>query len=203
MDGMQVTMTLEASFHREGDVVIAAFPALDIASQGADHDEAAQNLIEAAQLFFESCFERGVLTEVLKSLGFEPAHGRLSRTTSGEHLTVPPQSPRRPAWFPRLSPVRWSDLASFFEYHGFTRDRVKGSHLSMVAPGNPASDRDTDAYRRRGGSDSKQFADRWSQSRGSFGVVGKCADQGYFPVPKHLRWISPRSTQTLGKWRER
>jgi predicted RNA binding protein YcfA (HicA-like mRNA interferase family) len=35
---------------------------------------------------------------------------------------------------PRLSPVDWKVLVEFFEYHGFTRDRMKGSHLSMVRP---------------------------------------------------------------------
>lgn len=35
---------------------------------------------------------------------------------------------------PRLSPVDWQLLARFFEQHGFTRERIKGSHLSMVRP---------------------------------------------------------------------
>jgi predicted RNA binding protein YcfA (HicA-like mRNA interferase family) len=35
---------------------------------------------------------------------------------------------------PRLTPVDWQLLARFFEQHGFTRERIKGSHLSMVRP---------------------------------------------------------------------
>jgi predicted RNA binding protein YcfA (HicA-like mRNA interferase family) len=36
---------------------------------------------------------------------------------------------------PRLTPVDCNQLARFFESHGFTRDRQKGSHLSMVKKG--------------------------------------------------------------------
>ena len=35
---------------------------------------------------------------------------------------------------PRLPPIKWQDLAKFFEHHGFIRDRIKGSHLCMVRP---------------------------------------------------------------------
>lgn len=35
---------------------------------------------------------------------------------------------------PRLTPVDCELLARFFEAHGFTRSRMKGSHLSMVRP---------------------------------------------------------------------
>lgn len=35
---------------------------------------------------------------------------------------------------PRLTPVNCEQLARFFEHHGFTRQRQKGSHLSMTRP---------------------------------------------------------------------
>lgn len=36
---------------------------------------------------------------------------------------------------PALKPVDWQTLARVFELDGFTRDRVKGSHLCMTKPG--------------------------------------------------------------------
>jgi hypothetical protein len=47
--------------------------------QGRDQEEAVRNLIEAAQLFIESCFERNVLDEVLKNCGFAPGRPRTER----------------------------------------------------------------------------------------------------------------------------
>ena len=35
----------------------------------------------------------------------------------------------------KLAPVDCERLIRFFEHHGFTRRRQKGSHLSMVKPG--------------------------------------------------------------------
>ena len=36
---------------------------------------------------------------------------------------------------PKLAPVDCEQFAQFFEHHGFTRRRQKGSHLSLVKPG--------------------------------------------------------------------
>jgi predicted RNase H-like HicB family nuclease len=52
--------------------VVAFCPVLDIYSQGDTREEAKEALIETIQLFLESCFERGVLDEVLKDCGFQP-----------------------------------------------------------------------------------------------------------------------------------
>lgn len=80
-------LNLPAIFEAEGPWIVARFPHLDVASQGATQDEAARNLIEAAQLFIESCFERNVLDDVLKACGFEPGHVEMP---GGENrLTVP------------------------------------------------------------------------------------------------------------------
>lgn len=38
---------------------------------------------------------------------------------------------------PRLTPVSCRQLVRFFESHGYTADRQKGSHLSMVKAGSP------------------------------------------------------------------
>lgn len=81
------TLTLPAEFVQEADVVVGRFPHLDVASQGRNRAEAEHNLIEAAQLFIESCYERNVLDEVLKSCGFVPGHA--AQAASVSHLTVP------------------------------------------------------------------------------------------------------------------
>ncbi|MFO1465722.1 MAG: hypothetical protein U1F35_04650 [Steroidobacteraceae bacterium] len=82
------TLSLPAVFEDEGDLVVASFPHLDVVSQGRNRDEATRNLIEAAQLFIESCFERGVLPQVLKDCGFSPGHVTIE-TLGLDHLTVP------------------------------------------------------------------------------------------------------------------
>ena len=46
-------------------------PALGVASQGMNVPEAKKNIAEAVELFIESCFERGILHEVLKEQGFQ------------------------------------------------------------------------------------------------------------------------------------
>lgn len=85
---VQVQLRLPVTFTQEGDYVVAHFPHLDIASQGRNRDQAAQNLIEATQVFIESCFERGVLDEVLKACGFTPGRPAVE-STQNDHLTVP------------------------------------------------------------------------------------------------------------------
>jgi predicted RNase H-like HicB family nuclease len=52
---------------------LATCPILDIHSQGESEGKAKDNLGEALSLFFISCFERGVLDEVLKGCGFKAA----------------------------------------------------------------------------------------------------------------------------------
>jgi predicted RNase H-like HicB family nuclease len=51
---------------------VASCPPLDIFSQGGTRREAEENLLEALQLFFVSCYERDVLSAVLKDCGFAP-----------------------------------------------------------------------------------------------------------------------------------
>jgi hypothetical protein len=56
-------------------------------AQGTTRQEAERNLVEAAQLFMESCYERDVLDEVLKQCGFTP--GRADSPPGHDYLTVP------------------------------------------------------------------------------------------------------------------
>lgn len=80
-------LSLPAVFRKEGGWFIGEFPNLSVASQGRTRDEAERNLIEAAQLFIESCFERNQLDEALKECGFVPGHAGQPRPA--DHLTVP------------------------------------------------------------------------------------------------------------------
>lgn len=89
MSRVTFTLYLRATFAQEGEWIVACFPDLDITSQGKARDEAARNLIEATQLFIESCYERGTLDEMLKVHGFAPGRGAASPVPSDDHLTVP------------------------------------------------------------------------------------------------------------------
>ena len=60
---------------REDDVYISRWAPLDIYSQGDTRDDAVTNLVEAVQLFVESCIERGTLKAVLTESGIQE-HGR-------------------------------------------------------------------------------------------------------------------------------
>lgn len=83
----QFMLKLPATFTQEGGQVVASFPLLDVTSQGSTHEEAERNLIEATQLFIESCFERNVLDAVLKDCGFKASHE--ANMPDKDALTVP------------------------------------------------------------------------------------------------------------------
>ncbi|HXH90453.1 MAG TPA: type II toxin-antitoxin system HicB family antitoxin [Thermoanaerobaculia bacterium] len=53
---------------------MAVCPSIDVASQGADADDAKRCLDEAVQLWFESCIERGTLERALQESHFRPLH---------------------------------------------------------------------------------------------------------------------------------
>jgi len=74
---------------QEGKWYIASCPILDIHSQGTTEDKARNNLVEALQLFFESCFKRGTLDQVLKESGFRPTRRRPKQPTPANTLNVP------------------------------------------------------------------------------------------------------------------
>ncbi len=92
---MQVTFNvkLPATIRREGDWFVSACPVLDIASQGKSEREALNNLVEAAQVFLLSCYERGTLDQVLKDCGFRPL-----KKVSGRMRTL-------------KKPAKWIDVA--------------------------------------------------------------------------------------------
>lgn len=83
------TLTLPVTFQNEDGWVVASFPNLDVSSQGRTQQDATRNVIEAAQLFLEDCFERGMLDQVLKDCGFTILHGVRQTLPTGDELTVP------------------------------------------------------------------------------------------------------------------
>lgn len=70
--GIRFSVKIAIQTRREQGHYISWAPALDLYSQGDNRDEAHSNCIEAIQLFFESCYRRGVLDQVLKDVGLEP-----------------------------------------------------------------------------------------------------------------------------------
>lgn len=56
---------------REDGVYISRWAPLDVYSQGGTRDDAVTNLVEAVQLFVESCIERGTLKAVLAESGIQ------------------------------------------------------------------------------------------------------------------------------------
>ena len=60
------SLTVDSEVKKEGGVHVSYCPALDVYSQGESEDEASANLIEALQLFVQSCYERGTLGAVMR-----------------------------------------------------------------------------------------------------------------------------------------
>lgn len=68
-------LTVPAEVRKDEDHFVSFCPPLDVYSQGPSEEVALDNLIEALQLFVESCLARGTLDRVLKDCGFEPDAG--------------------------------------------------------------------------------------------------------------------------------
>lgn len=77
---IQFTVRLPVRYRHEGGAVIAHSPGIDVASHGPSQQAAHAALVEAMQLWFISCFERGQLDAALKECGFAsmPAAGDAS-----------------------------------------------------------------------------------------------------------------------------
>lgn len=71
-NAINVSFQMAVSVRKEGNLYHAKCKALDVYSQGYTVQEAEKNIIEAIQLFIESCLHRGVLEEELKSIGARP-----------------------------------------------------------------------------------------------------------------------------------
>ena len=69
---IRLELAVPAEVREDGDHFVSFCPPLDVYSQGPSEEAALDNLVEALQLFVESCFARGTLDQVLKDCGFEP-----------------------------------------------------------------------------------------------------------------------------------
>ncbi|MFH1043538.1 MAG: type II toxin-antitoxin system HicB family antitoxin [Pseudomonadota bacterium] len=72
---VRFTMSVPVRARKEGNWFYSSCEVLDVHSQGKTKKEAINNLIEALQLFLETCYEEGTFEQVLREQGFVPAHG--------------------------------------------------------------------------------------------------------------------------------
>jgi len=71
---LQMSFKLPFSLSDDDGMVVSHCPILDVHSQGETEDEAVTNLIEAIQIFIESCILHGSIESVLRDCGFEPSY---------------------------------------------------------------------------------------------------------------------------------
>jgi predicted RNase H-like HicB family nuclease len=88
---LRLEFRLPADIKKRGNIFVSFCPLLDVYSQGNTRAEALENLKEALRLFFESCFDRGTLEQVLRESGFESSEDveAWSEGTHHEYIDVP------------------------------------------------------------------------------------------------------------------
>jgi predicted RNase H-like HicB family nuclease len=92
---IQAQFELFGVLKKKGGWHIAHCPPLDITTQGRTENEAKKNLIEAAELFVTSCFERGTFEQALRELGWRVVAGRaVARADKARKLALRPLSAR-------------------------------------------------------------------------------------------------------------
>lgn len=69
---VRVTFYSLGSLRREGDWYVTECIGLPVVTQGKTDGEAMANLLEAVQLFVESCLARGTLAQVLLKYNWKP-----------------------------------------------------------------------------------------------------------------------------------
>ncbi len=82
-------MKVPAAVRQEGDVYYSSCPVFDVHSQGKTKQEALDHLVEALQVFVETCYEQGTLHQVLKEQGFMPGHEDEVEEQAGCTINVP------------------------------------------------------------------------------------------------------------------
>jgi predicted RNase H-like HicB family nuclease len=84
-----LTVTLRAFVRKETKQRwVAVCPALGVASQGIDAEDAKRSVREAVELWFESCVERGVLDQALREANFRPLPSGELPLDGREHVLV-------------------------------------------------------------------------------------------------------------------
>lgn len=75
---------------REGSVYVSICDELDVRSQGRSEAEAGEMLVEALQLFLETCIQEGTVDAVLRDCGFRPMlDGEVQSDDGTDYLDVP------------------------------------------------------------------------------------------------------------------
>jgi predicted RNase H-like HicB family nuclease len=82
------SMKVPATVRQEGAQFYASCDILDVHSQGDSEKQALDNLVEALQLFVETCYQQGTLEKVLKAQGFVP--GDFDEQVIGGHAVEVP-----------------------------------------------------------------------------------------------------------------
>ncbi|MBW1707888.1 MAG: type II toxin-antitoxin system HicB family antitoxin [Deltaproteobacteria bacterium] len=90
---VQFSANLPVKITRRPKWFVASCSILDVHSQGETEEDARHNLGEALSLFFVSCFERGVLDDVLKDCGFKADKSipvvKQGVTSDNSYISVP------------------------------------------------------------------------------------------------------------------
>jgi len=89
MEGVNIELTMPISIKEEGGYYITSCKVLDIHSQGKTKKKAISNIIEAVQLFIETCYEMGTLDEVLKDAGLHVSKMKARRIKRDTSISVP------------------------------------------------------------------------------------------------------------------
>ena len=83
---IQFRVKVPFDLKQEGGWYIASCCLLDVHSQGHTDDQAVRNLIEAIQLFLETCYELGTLEQILKDCGFHAASKKAPPESGNERM---------------------------------------------------------------------------------------------------------------------
>ncbi len=87
---ISIKVSLKAIIERDKPKMYVSYcPALDLCSQGETRKEAKKNIIEATELFIESCLEDNTLTEVLEECGFHSVYEKPKRKKSKTPVMPP------------------------------------------------------------------------------------------------------------------
>jgi predicted RNase H-like HicB family nuclease len=71
--GLEFRLSFATRRDDAADVFVGYCPALDVYSQGRSREEAEDAVVDAAQLFIVSCYERDILHTVLRNRGMTKA----------------------------------------------------------------------------------------------------------------------------------
>jgi len=86
---LNMQFRLPFRLEQEGDAFVSICDVLDVRSQGQSEHEASAMLVEALQLFLETCIEEGSIEAVLRDSGFRPALDSQNEDDGQEYLDVP------------------------------------------------------------------------------------------------------------------